>query len=280
VSIILSTALEGNVVETSTPVSGSAQKQATLWGRGAKNYAALAEILLQGFFQEVLQQLGIGPGVALLDIGCGSGVAAAIAAERGARVSGLDATPELLAFARQRVPSADFTQGEMEQLPYSDDTFDVVTGFNSFQYAASPVNALAEARRVTRPDGSVMIATWGRAERVDMAAVIRAFGSVLPPPPPGAPGPFALSEDGALAALVRKAGLQPRHGGSVNSTWDFPDLDTALTTLLSAGPAAAAIEHSGEERVREAVAAALEPFRTPEGGYRLENDFVYLIARA
>jgi hypothetical protein len=51
VSIILSTALEGNVVETSTPVSGSAQKQATLWGRGAKNYAALAEILLQGFFQ-------------------------------------------------------------------------------------------------------------------------------------------------------------------------------------------------------------------------------------
>lgn len=265
---------------TTTAGTGSAAKQAALWARGAREYAELTENLMRAFFQEVLEQLDIGRGVTLLDVGCGSGVAAALAVERGARVSGFDATPELLAFARERAPSADFQQGDMEQLPYPDDAFDVVTGFNSFQYAANPVNALAEARRVTRPGGSVTIATWGRAERVDLAAVLKAFGSLLPPPPPGAPGPFALSQEGALAALVQQVGLQPQREERFVDQWDVPDLDTTLRALLAAGPAAAAINHSGEERTREAVTAAIAPFRTSSGGYHMENEFIYLIASA
>lgn len=269
------------MVKTSIPTGGSAQRQASLWGRRAQDYAEMTEPLMHGFFSEVLDELDVGPGVTLLDIGCGSGVAAAIAAGHGAIVTGLDATPELLEIARERVPGADFWTGDMEQLPYPDDTFDIVTGFNSFQYAASPVNALTEARRVTRPGGLVMIATWGCAENVDMAAVIRVFGSLMPPPPPSAPGPFALSEDGALTALVRQAGLQPRHGGRIIESWKLStDLNIALRTILSAGPAAAAIEHSGEERVREAITDVLAQFRTNSGAYHLENEFVYLIARA
>lgn len=267
------------MVDTSTSSTGSAQRQATLWARGARDWAEHAEGLMHNFFREVLQQLDVGPGVTLLDVGCGSGVAVALAAERGARVSGFDATPELLAFAQERVPAADFQQGDMEQLPYPDDTFDVVTGFNSFQYAANPLNALKEARRVTPPGGSVMIATWGQPERVDMAAIMRAVASLLPPPPPGAPGPFALSEEGALAGLVRRSGLQPRQGGAHIDKWDFPDLETALRTILSAGVMTPALEQAGEERVREAVATAIAPFRTGSGGYYLENEFTYLIAR-
>ena len=57
----------------------------------------------------------------------------------------------LLAHARARVPGAEIIQGELEQLPYDDASFDVVTGFNSFQYAARPEVALAEARRAVRP---------------------------------------------------------------------------------------------------------------------------------
>jgi SAM-dependent methyltransferase len=268
------------MVDASTTTTGSAAKQAALWGRGAQTYAEIAENLMRALFQEVLERANVGPGVILLDVGCGSGVAAALAVERGARVSGFDATPELLDFARKRVPDAEFKQGDMEQLPYPDDCFDVVTGFNSFQYAAHPFNALAEARRVTRPGGAVVMATWGRPERVDLAVVLKAFGSLLPPPPPGAPGPFALSQEGALAALVQQVGLVPQQEHRFVDRWDLPDLDTTLRTLLSAGPAAAAINHSGEERVREAVAAAIAPFRTSGGGYHLNNEFVYLIARA
>jgi hypothetical protein len=60
-----------------------------------------------------------------------------LAAKLGAQVSGLDATEPLLTIARERVPQDDFRTGEMEGLPYSNQTFDVVTGLNSFQFAAS-----------------------------------------------------------------------------------------------------------------------------------------------
>lgn len=268
------------MVETSPALSDSARRQAALWGRRTADWAELGEVLMTGLFNAVLDQLEIKSGTRLLDVGCGSGVAAALAVERGAGVSGLDATPQMLDFARRRAPSADFRHGEMEALPYPDDSFDIVTGFNAFQYAADPVKALREARRVARPGGSVAIVTWGRAEHVDMAPVMRALGSLLPPPPPGAPGPFALSEDGALAALVRQAGLQPRHGGHYVDRWTLPaDLEAALRGMLASGPASAAIEQAGEGAVRAALAGVLQNYRTDEG-YRFENEFVYLIARA
>ena len=268
------------MVDTTATLSGPAQRQAALWGRKAADWTELGEVLMTGLFNAVLDQLDIKAGTRLLDVGCGSGVAAALALERGVEVNGLDATPELLAFARKRAPGAEFRHGEMEALPYPDDAFDVITGFNSFQYAADPVNALREARRVARPGGSVMICAWDRAEHVDMAPAMRALGSLLPPPPPGAPGPFALSEDGALAAFVRQAGLQPRHGGRYVDRWLLPaNLDTTLRGLLASGPASTAIEQAGEAAVRAVLAEVLPNYRTADG-YRFENEFVYLIARA
>jgi ubiquinone/menaquinone biosynthesis C-methylase UbiE len=62
-------------------------------------------------------------------------MAAQIATERGAQFHGLDAAPNLLAIAGQRVPSGDFKVGDLESLPFPDRKFDLVTGFNSFQYA-------------------------------------------------------------------------------------------------------------------------------------------------
>ena len=80
-----------------------------------------------------------------------------MAAQRGARVSGLDAADALIEIARARVPSANFHVGEMEALPFGDCTFDVVTGFHAFNYAARPVVALAEARRVAKRDGRIVM---------------------------------------------------------------------------------------------------------------------------
>ena len=260
--------------------TGSASIQAALWGRGARDWAELTEPLGKTLHEAAFHDLGIGPGVNLLDIGCGSGVAAALAIARGAHVHGLDATPELLAIARERVPDGDFQHGDMEWLPYPNDTFDVVTGFNSFQYAANPSNALAEARRVCRPGGSIVIATWGRPEHCDSASVIRTLGDLLPPPTPGTPGPFALSTDGALVALARKVDLEPLREAYVTCEWEFPDLDTVLRSTLSAGPATRAIEVAGLDQTRAALNAAHEPFRTSYGGYRMTNEFIYLIARA
>src|SRR5262245_45281475 len=100
--------------------------------------------------EAVAEAAGIGPGVCVLDVGCGSGELCALAALRGATVSGIDAAAELVEVARRRVPAADLRLGAIEQLPWPDGCFDLVTAFNALQFAADYVAALAEARRVTR----------------------------------------------------------------------------------------------------------------------------------
>jgi ubiquinone/menaquinone biosynthesis C-methylase UbiE len=72
-------------------------------------------------------------------------------AERGLQPFGLDASEALIELARARLPEADLHVGDMEALPYDDDTFDLVTGFNSFFFANDMVVALREARRVAKP---------------------------------------------------------------------------------------------------------------------------------
>jgi SAM-dependent methyltransferase len=259
---------------------GSAGAQSALWGRRADDWSALMEPAGRGLYPPVLAATGVGPGTRLLDVGCGSGVAADVAAGLGAVVTGLDATAPFVAAARTRVPSARFHVGALEELPFADDSFDVVTGFNSFQYAAVPVRALSEARRVACPGGTVAIVTWGRPEACEAAAVLAALGTFLPPPPPGAPGPFALSEPGALEELTDAAGLEFRRVDEVQVTWRFEEERTALRALLSAGPAARAIEAGGEEAVAAALSEAIAPYRTASGGYSIENTWRYLLAAA
>ncbi len=192
-------------------------------------------------------------------------------------VAGLDASEALIGIARERVPEGDFRTGEMETLPHADEAFDLVTGFSSFQFAADPAAALREAARVSR-GGRVVAAVFGPPEHSESSAYIRALGALLPPPPPGAPGPYALSPDGALEDLAARAGLVPLAVRDVDSPWVYPDEATALRGLLSAGPAVRAAEHAGPEAVRDAIAATLAGFRTPDGGHRMGNTFRFMLA--
>jgi SAM-dependent methyltransferase len=258
----------------STTATGTAPVQASLWGRRAKDWAEIQEPAQAGLYPPVLDALALPQGARLLDVGCGSGVFAAEAAARGLDVTGLDATPELVEIARQRVPARRFDVGELEALPYDDDAFHAVTSNNAFQYAASPVAAVREAARVTKPGGTILAVVWGRPEDCEAAPYIAALGSLLPPPPPGAPGPFALSVDGALQTLFDEAGVEPVRTGEIGSAWSYPDQATMLRGLLAAGPSVRAIDAAGEDAVAEAVRAALAPY-----GTRIENRWRYVIGR-
>jgi SAM-dependent methyltransferase len=265
---------------TDRETAGSAAAHGAIWGARARDWAEAQEHFARPLYEAVLRDAGVRAGTAILDVGCGAGLFCAMAAERGARVMGLDAAEGMIAVARERVPAGDFRVGEMEALPYEDRTFDLVTGFNSFQFAARPVNALIQARRVARPGATVSIATWGKPEDSEAADCLAALRPLLPPAPPDAPGPFALSADGALAALVREAGLVPRSVHEVECPFDYPDLAAALRGLLSAGPGVRAVEVSGEARVRETLTRALAPYRLSAGGYRLEQTFMFMLATA
>jgi SAM-dependent methyltransferase len=256
-------------------IETTAGEQGRLWSARARDWAEIQEPAQSAMYSPMLEAAGVRPGTRLLDVGCGSGVAAALAHERGARVWGLDAAPAAIEFARRRVPDGDFRVGEIEALPYDDGAFDVVTGFNAFQYAADPVGALREARRV----GAVVgIMTWGAPEHCEAAVLLKALGSLMPPPPPGAAGPFALSAPGALEELVERAGLVPRSAGTVRTTWEYPDDQTMQRALLAGGPAVKVAEVVGEERAMAVTLEAIAPFRRAGGGYDIENEWRYVIA--
>lgn len=251
-----------------------------LWGARARDWAEVQEATARPAYEAVLTRAGVGPGSAYLDLGCGAGLAARLAADRGATVSGVDAAGPLLAIARERTPEGDFRLGDLESLPFADGMFDLVTGFNAFQYAGDPVVALKAARRVARPGGLVAIMVWSEPADMPMASVITALGKLLPPPPPGSGGPFALSGEAALRGLAEAAGLQPEAVFDVSEPIRYPDLQTALRGLNASGVAARAIETAGEDAVSKAHADALAPFRGQDGGYVIGAAFRCLLAWA
>ena len=260
---------------------GSAQVQGKLWGPGARDWAELNEPCCTPFYEAVFDAIAVGPGMVMLDGGCGGGFAWQLAAKRGATVTGFDACAPLLDIARERVPAADIRQGDLESLPFAGHTFDAITAFNSVQYQADPVAALRELRRVAKPRAPVAILTWGAPERCQSRVILAAIGGLLPPPPPGAEGPFALSVPGKLEKLAEAAGLVPGAGGrgADPAHLSRPGHGSADSAVLRACPAGyrarrRAVHPQGAGRgVRRAV-------RQPTCSYRQDNSFRYLIARA
>ena len=136
------------------------------WGARAADWAYLVEPYARPANDALFDQAQVGPGTRLLDIACGSGYAASVAAGRGAQVSGLDASEALIAIARARTPAGDFRVGDMFALPFGDASFDVATSFNGIWKGCE--GALAEARRVVRPGGMVGFTFWGSPKRLGL----------------------------------------------------------------------------------------------------------------
>ena len=157
----------------------------------ARDYAELHEGLNRRDYREGLRCSGVRAGSVVLDLGCGPGGFCRLAADAGALVTGLDASPAMIEIARERVPEARFDVGDMQRLPYARDAFDVVTAFSSLQFTADPLAVLADVRRVARPGASVFIVVFGREERVEFAAAWRALAPLLPRTAAGFPGPLA-----------------------------------------------------------------------------------------
>jgi len=256
--------------------AGSANLQGEWWGRRAGDWSSVQEPTAVPLYEAALSRLRIGPGTRVLDAGCGAGLFAGMAAGRGAAAVGIDVSEALILAARERFPEARFETADLETLPFEECTFDAVTGFNVFQYSERPSQALAEAVRVLRFGGRILIAAWGDPEDCEAMGYVDAVNSFLPS---GAvpPGVRAFSEPGSLEALAAASSLSPVEHAEIDVPFVYPDLETAVRGVLSAGPAARAIDLAGGERVREAVERALAPYRLHAGDYRLENRFRYVV---
>lgn len=168
--------------------------QGKLWSSAPQDWAKYVEPTFIPMYQSVLKRLRVDEQM-LLDAGCGSGLFLKMASAAGAWISGIDAAPGLLEISKKRLPDTTLLLADLEAMPFGDETFDVVTGFNSFQYAGSFENALAEARRVTKKQGNVVIGIWGKEERCEAGTVLQAVANLLPPLPPGIAGPLKRGAD-------------------------------------------------------------------------------------
>lgn len=246
----------------------SAKQQGELWGARAQDWAGSGEPAWRDIFTAVLDQARIGRGTRHLDIGCGAGGALVLARQRGALVTGFDASENLAAIARERLPGAEILVGDMAALPFADESFDAVTGINAFQFADDPAIAFAEAARVARRGGTVTMLVWGRRDKCELMSEVMPAIFALGPPSP-APARPPLVETGE--AFMRSVGLHLDTSCDISATLIYPDRDAAANAILAAS--ASTIRHAGEARVRSAVNTALAPFVGEDGAVKLRNMF-------
>ncbi len=254
------------------------QIQGKLWSIAPEYWARYFEAYFAPMYKKVLTQLKLTHDTLLLDAGCGAGLFSYMAIRQGAQVIGVDAAPGLLQVARDRNPDNNFLEEDLEALPFADNSFDVVTGFNSFQYAGDFTRALAEARRVLKPKGRLVIGIWDKPEFSEATEVLKAIGTLLPPPPPGTPGPFALSEDGRMESIIENIGLKLLYKSKVECPILYEKLSDGVKSFMGTGPAAAACNVNEERRVKDTIAFALQPYKLAGDMYHLQNQFLVFIA--
>jgi SAM-dependent methyltransferase len=253
--------------------------QGKLWSVAPEYWSTYFEPYFLPMYKETLAQLKLSEDVLLLDAGCGSGLFSSMAINAEAQVIGIDAAAGLLEVARRRNPHNNFMEEDLEAMPFADNSFDVVAGFNSFQYAGNFENALLEAKRVLKPGGRLVIGIWDKPEMSETTNVLKAIGSLLPPPPPGTPGPFALSEDGKMEEILNKIGVKLVYKNRVACPFLHHSTAEAIKSLMGTGPAAIAVNHTNKSTVESVITKALQPYLISDDIYFLQNHFLLFIAK-
>jgi SAM-dependent methyltransferase len=250
---------------------GSAAVQRELWGARAVDWARLQEPRQRALYRTAFEALSLGSGTRLLDVACGSGLALREAADRGADVTGLDASETLVDIARRRLPGVEVLVGELEDLPFESGAFDLVTGFNAFAYAARPVLALREAARVVRVGGCVLMMVSGLPE------AIAARGRAAALDVPARRRLYALPPEGALSERIAEAGLEPVYETSVPCSFRYPTVEIAVRALLSAGVAVRSTRHARLDAAAAAIRDQLVPATADDGSVELWTTARYAV---
>ena len=206
--------------------------------------------------------------------------AAALIGDRGRLISS-DFSPAMVAAARRRgaergLGNVEYRVMDAERTGLADESVDGVLCRFAYMLMADPAAALAETRRVLRPEGRLALAVWGALEQIPFFAIIGMSlgqrGHIPPPEPPPAPGPFSMASPERTTALLRGAGFAEVRTEEVQVRFRVPDVDEYLALVQdTAGPLGLALRGlSGAERaeVSAEVGHACEHFRT-EDGYEL-----------
>jgi SAM-dependent methyltransferase len=176
--------------------------------------------------QIVVDRAGVGPDDVVLDVACGSGNATIPAAKTGAKTTGLDITPELIEAGKKNAAEAgveiEWIEGDAMDLPFEDESFDVVLSVFGCMFAPDHARTARELARVLQPGGRLVVAAW-RPEG-NFGRMFKTIASHLPPPPEGFQAPPLWGADEHVREIFEGTGidldLEPT---TVDFTADSPD---------------------------------------------------------
>lgn len=227
------------------------------WERAAPAFAVSFATATGQFVEALLDAAGVRSGTHVLDVACGSGVAAAEAAARGAIATGVDFSPAMLAVAGAAHPAITFLHGDAEALPCPDAAFDAVVANFGVHHVPRPPLALAEVFRVLGAGGRIAVSFWADpgqniAWKLLLDAVRRhgdAAGSGAPPPGGG------FDSVQQILDALRDAGFASLQAQLERRVWQHADA-ASLVAALRAGTArmAAMIDAQSPAALRAVVA--------------------------
>jgi SAM-dependent methyltransferase len=237
------------------------------WQRAAEHYAGAFGALTMQTADALLDAVGTGPGVRLLDVATGPGFIAGAAAARGATVVGLDFSPAMIAEAQYRHADVVFREGDAESLPFEDDSIDAVVMNFGLLHLARPEAALAEAQRVLRPGGRYAFTVWAAPDQaVGFGMVLRAietFGKTDVPLPAGPPF-FRFSDGDECRRTLEDAGFSDVDVKLLPLKWRLVSAEAVLDALSRGGVRTAALLRAQSPEalgaIRTAVRRAVETY--------------------
>ena len=255
---------------------GNGKIQGALWNSAAHNWCKLQEPLQKPQWQAIFDDVNLSSGCNFLDAGCGGGGACLLAEQRGATISGIEAASAMVEFAREQVPGGEFTVGDIQELPYQDNTFDVVLASSSLQYTEDRLETLRELKRVTRKNGLVVVTLWSVPERVEYRKIFAAVQKLMPSPPAGK-GPFELSGDNVLENLMASVGLNITVSKDVHCPFQYKDFETFWKVNISTGPIQMALKAISEETLKGELRKVVSPNQAEDGTIHIDNYFKYVV---
>jgi ubiquinone/menaquinone biosynthesis C-methylase UbiE len=203
------------------------------WAAG--DFPAVARLTLWEVGPRIVAAAGIGPGDEVLDVACGTGNAAIRAAGAGAAVTGVDITPELFRAGRREAADAgvtvDWVQGDAEELPFEDESFDVVVSTFGCMFAPRHEVAAAEIARVLRPGGRIGITAW--TPEGGMGTFFRTVGAYMPPPPPIAQPPVQWGDEEHVRELFAGSAIELEFRRETVEQAQFDSTDEAIDYMAS-----------------------------------------------
>jgi ubiquinone/menaquinone biosynthesis C-methylase UbiE len=177
-------------------------KQKATWEAG--DFGQVARII-ETVAEEFMARQPLRRGARVLDVACGTGNLAIIAARQGCVVSGIDIAANLIEQARTRAAEAklniDFKEADAEALPFDDEQFDLVVSMFGVMFTPRPEVAAAELERVTKPGGQIALANW--TPEGFIGKMFKVFKAHLPPPPAGVPSPMGWGDEATVRARLQ-----------------------------------------------------------------------------